>query len=147
MPLPLDARRRAQLAEIERIEASHDVLSPTLFRRLRDLAMGEGAASPGMAADALAIEIDRLAAISRDQWAKLKRCVFALRQARAAHAIDASPATRRRVMALRQDAGWQLNAFAATRRRLADLAARHSVASPADDARARSDSVGRIRAR
>ena len=114
----LDPRRRRQLEEIARLEASHDVASPALSRRLRELAAGPGEPEPIAARRELAVELDRLRACSQAQWAQLKRSVLALRRARAAHALDNTAAARRRVAALRRDAEWQIDIFAETRRRI-----------------------------
>lgn len=113
----LSAIERRQ--ELDRLEHK-DRWTPADFQRARDLADGR-VTVPVPSASQMVDELTRLRGISRDQWAKIKRCVFALRQARAAHQLDGTLTSKRRVQALRQDAGWQIDAFAATRRRIGEV--------------------------
>ena len=111
--------------EIERLEAAYDVMPPGVRQRVRDLAAGRVTVPVPSASQQIA-ELVRLRDISRDQWAGLKRCVVALRQARAAHRLDGT-------IAAWADAKWQLNFWQATRRTIARIEAEIATMASGQD--------------
>ena len=120
---PLSPTAAAKLAEIRRIEATYDVLTPALYRRMRDLFAGRVPPAPQPSTTELAAELARLREIERRQATKLHSCAEALQRARTVAGNDPITANKRRVAALELDFEWQDDTHNATLARIAEVEA------------------------